>query len=277
MITKIQEGYWEQSGWSVVYERAIREDGSLFFPEKLTKEFLERARKTQGSYIFANQYLNEVIPLDQVVFKPQWKQYYDELPRHKHTFAFIDPAISQEDHADYTALNVVDVDSNGDWFVRISRRFKLNPTEIVELVFKIADQFKPMCIGIEDIAYQKALLYMVHERSKTLNKVVPVKGINSGNRISKQMKIMGLVPRFEWGKIKLARGLIDLEDELDQYPRSAHDDLLDSLSMIELIAVTPQKEIKKDDQPAINDADNYERWARRNFSRIQAQRQDSEE
>jgi len=36
--------------WSVVYERAIREDGSLLFPERLTQEFLDNARRTMGSF-----------------------------------------------------------------------------------------------------------------------------------------------------------------------------------------------------------------------------------
>jgi len=273
---KLKKGFYTANGWAVCYESAIKDDGSLFFPSRLSKEFLDKIRKTQGSYIFSNQYQNEVIPTEHCVFKPEWKVYWDELPKNKNTFAFIDPAISQEEHADYTALTVVDVDSNGDWFVRIARRFRMNPTEIVEMVFKIADQFKPMCIGIEDFAYQKALLYMVHEKSKMLKRVVPVKGINSGNQISKLTRILGLVPRFEWGKIKLARGLVDLEDELDKYPRSAHDDILDSLSNIELIAYAPQKEIDKNEQPNGTDAGKYEEWYRRNIGRIQAKKETEE-
>lgn len=43
--------------WNVVYRGAYNKDGSLFFPEKLSQDFLESAKRTMGSYIFANQYL----------------------------------------------------------------------------------------------------------------------------------------------------------------------------------------------------------------------------
>ena len=48
--------------WSLVYERAELTDGTLFFPDRLSREFLDDAKRTMGSYFYANQYLNEVIP-----------------------------------------------------------------------------------------------------------------------------------------------------------------------------------------------------------------------
>jgi len=123
--------------WSVVYERAIQRDGSLYFPERLTEEFLENAKRVMGSYMFSNQYFNEVIPEEDQVFKQAWVRYYKQLPELKNTFAFIDPAISQENSADYTALVIVDVDADDQWYVRLAKRFRINPTEIVSTIFKV--------------------------------------------------------------------------------------------------------------------------------------------
>ena len=50
--------------WDYIIEKAIRDDGSLLFPQKLTHKFLEEAKRTMGSYLYANQYLNEVILAD---------------------------------------------------------------------------------------------------------------------------------------------------------------------------------------------------------------------
>ena len=245
--------------WSVVYERAIQRDGSLYFPERLTEEFLENAKRVMGSYMFSNQYLNEVIPEEDQVFKQAWVRYYKQLPELKNTFAFIDPAISQENSADYTALVIVDVDADDQWYVRLAKRFRINPTEIVSTIFKVAEKFKPNVIGVEDVAYQKALLYMIQEEMKRRKVVIPVKGIRPDSNTSKNTRIGGLVPRFEWGRLFLAQGLEDLEMELFNFPRGAHDDLIDSLSYIERIAYTPIPERKKNEAPPPNHPD-YEKW-----------------
>ncbi len=272
---KVIEGHWQRNGWDVVYERAIRSDGTLFFPEKLTHEFLDRARRSQGSYIFANQYQNEIIPLDEQIFKPEWIKYYRELPAKNYTFAFVDPAISLENTADYTAVVVVQVDTDGTWYVPYAQRFRITPTGIIDLLFKVYDQWKPMCIGVEEVAYQKALLYMLDGEMKRQGKVIPVKGVRPGNDVSKEHRIMGLVPRFEWGRCFLKQGLVDLENELAQFPRAAHDDLLDALSSIETIAVVPSKGGVKDEQPSPANADEYEKWYRRNiFKQQQAKESD---
>lgn len=257
------------SGWESVYKQAIQSDGSLFFPERLSQEFLDQVKKTQGSYLFANQYQNELIPEDEQVFKPKWFRYWDQLPDRLYNFGFIDPAISQEEHADYTALTVVGVDCQGDWYLRHASRQKINPTKVVQLAFDVCREYDLRCLGIEDIAFQKALLYMIDSEMKARNVVIPVKGVPRGTDLSKEMRIMGLVPRFEWGRIYLKRGYADLETELLQFPRGSHDDLVDSLASIEQIAHKPQKEKIKDEQPNIADAAAYESWYRRQLEKRQ--------
>src|SRR6476659_3032760 len=101
----------KRSNWSVVYEEAVREDGSLFFPERLTHEFLEEARRKMGTYLFSNQYLNQIFPAEDQKFRKSWLKYYTVLPDVPlYNFAFIDPAISTEDGRDYTGIVVISVD-----------------------------------------------------------------------------------------------------------------------------------------------------------------------
>lgn len=246
--------------WEIVYEKAIRDDGSLFFPERLSREFLDNARKVMGSYLFANQYQNEIIPTDEIVFKPEWIRYYTELPKRKYTFAFVDPAISLEDTADYTGVIVVDVDTTNTWYVRVANRYRITPTQTVDLIFRIIKEYNPMCIGVESVAYQKALIYMIDVASRDKKVVAPIKEIKPDTDVSKEYRIMGLVPRFEWGRIFINRGLKDLEDELSSFPRAAHDDLIDSLSNIERIAVAPEVERLTEKPPNPSQGGEYEKW-----------------
>lgn len=262
--------------WSVVYERATRPDGSLFFPERLTPEFLQQARRTMGSYLFANQYQNEIIPEEEKRFKPHWLRYHREIPDNVNWFAFIDPAIGQKNHHDYTGLTIIAADSSGDWHLKIARRERLTPTEIVELCFKIADQFPMSGIGIESVAYQEALLYFVHQESQRRQKVLPIKGIPRSNQ-SKETRILGLVPRFEYGRITLAQGLTDFEDEYNSFPRGTHDDILDALASLEELVFYPAIQEKKLEKPHSPADPNYERWYRQSLVENGGERPEAED
>ncbi len=252
--------------WSVVYKSAILPDGTLFFPERLPKEFLDKQRRTLGSYFYANQYLNQVIPDDAKAFKKDWLRKIEKIPSYAYNFAFIDPAIGQKNHHDYTGIVVVSVDEQGDWYLRVANRYRLTPTQIVDKMFEIHDQWKTMGIGVEVVAYQEALLYLVDQETRKRNMILPVKGIRRSH-VSKQTRILGLVPRFEWNRLKIAQGLLDFEEEYATFPRGSHDDLLDALASIEEIAMVPPKEKEKQiERPNSPHDPNYERWVIRQYA-----------
>lgn len=243
-------------GWSIVYEKAIREDGSLFFPDRLNHEFLEKAKRTLGSMLFANQYLNEVFPADDAKFKREWFKHYDVLPNDRDmlTFAHIDPAISAEDGADYTGIAVVSVDSDHNWYLRLAKRERLNPTQIVDTLFNLQKIYGTNGIGVESVAYQKALIHLASERMQKTGDFVPMKEIKRGPKQNKQLRIMRLIPRMEWGKFYHHKSMNDFEKELLQFPRSAHDDISDAVSSLEEIVFYPTKEaVEYEPQPGSPD------------------------
>ncbi len=235
--------------WSITYKKAIQADGSLLFPERLTSAFLERAKRTMGSYIFANQYQNEIIPEGEQTFKKEWLRYFKEVPEKRLTFAFIDPAISEADTADYTGVVVISTDVEQNWYVRYATRTRMNPSAIIDTAFRIHEQFKTAIIGVEDVAFQKAIVHFAFEEMKRRGKQIPLLGVKRGHDKTKETRILSLVPRFEWGSIFLAQGLHDLELELAQFPRGAHDDLIDALCSLDSIVHYPAKEKKKDVTP----------------------------
>lgn len=248
-----------QHTWACVYDKAERDDGTLFFPERLTTEFLKEQKKVLGVYLYANQYQNEILPAGDQDFKQAWLKYFDTIPINHYTFAFVDPAISQQNTADYTAYVVVHVDSLGFWYVEAAKRQRINATDTISLLFEINERYKPMAIGLEIVAYQQSLLHFLDEEMRRRGVVIPVTGIRRGPEKSKEQRILSLVPRYEWGRILHTRGLDDLEDEYAKFPRSRHDDLLDALASIEDIAFLPTQENKEYEPKSLNDP-NYERW-----------------
>jgi predicted phage terminase large subunit-like protein len=255
--------------WRWVYKRAIQDDGSLLFPERLSKDFLDNARRTMGSYLFANQYQNEIIPDEEKNFKAQWLRVYRTIPEVTNRFAFIDPAIGQEKHHDYTAICVVDVDLDGHWYLRLANRYRLTPSQIVNKMFELHAQFNLKGMGVEQVAYQEALLYMVAEEMKKRQKTIPVTGITR-SKTSKNTRILALVPRFEWGRISISQGMVDFEDEYNSFPRGRHDDIMDSLASIEEIAYYPERPKEKILQkPHDPHSPQYEKWIIQNMVKRQ--------
>ena len=247
--------------WSVVYKSSGYKTGKLLFPERLTMKFLEEQRKLQGTYNFNNQYENEVIADEDKKFKQNWIKTYVHLPQEEelYHFAFIDPAIGQKEHHDFTAVVVIAVSYTGSWFVRVANRYRLTPSEIVEKMFQIQDVFDCKAIGIESVAYQEALIYLTVEEMQKRQRVIPLKDI-SRNKVSKQSRIVSLVPRYEWGNVYHNSGLKDLEDELLTFPRGKFDDIIDSLSSLEELVFYPIRKEIKHERPHSPADPNYERW-----------------
>ncbi len=246
--------------WSIVYKSAINPDGSLLFEEKLTHEFLEIQKKKLGSYMYSNQYLNIIVPEELQSFRKSWFKYYTTLPDRVYTFAMIDPAIGQKKTSDYTGIVVVSVDIDGNWYIRQARRERMTPTQIVDICFQIQTEYKTMGIGIECVAYQQALIYMLAEETRRRQIVLPIKEINPPTDRTKEARIRSLVPRYEWSRIFHLQGLYDLETELLTFPRGSHDDLCDALSSIEELVVYPEKERIEDVKPHSATDPRYESW-----------------
>jgi predicted phage terminase large subunit-like protein len=242
--------------WAIVYDSAEHDDGTFPFEKiGLDKEFLDHAKRTMGPYMYANQYLNETIPEGLQIFKREWFQYYHELPKILMTFAFIDPAIGMDDDNDFTATVVVSISTEMDWYVRLAKRDRMTPTEIVNSMFELQKQYKCDVMGIEDVAYQKALLYLLDEemRRRELaghsDAILPVFGIRPGNDETKAMRIKALVPRYYWRRVFHKPGLDDLEKEMLQFPRGKHDDIIDALAYIDRMASEPTAEAQHEEDP----------------------------
>lgn len=253
--------------WGIVYKSAIAKDGKLLFPQRLDSEFLRKAKRDMGSQFFANQYLNVTFPSEDAPFKREWFRYYEKLPvKDKFTFAYIDPAISTEDNSDFTGLVVLDVDASGRRYVRVAQRYKINPTKIIDLIFRVHKQFEPMLIGVESVAFQKAIHYFAAEEMRRRNVFPRLCEVKPETTKTKETKILGLVPLIEFGNYYFGEGLDDLETELLEFPKSKHDDLIDSLASIERIITIPSAK-KGEEHGTTHDPETDQHYIRRLLAR----------
>jgi predicted phage terminase large subunit-like protein len=230
--------------------------GDDFVPLWEGKFGLEGFRKLlreQGWYHFSAQYMNDPVPEDDATFKRSNFKYWDQdVLRGKtlNRFLLVDPAIAVTKDADFTGMIVVGVDPYGDVYILDIVRRKLAPSQIIDEIFRLRDNWQLIDVGIEMVAYQKALAYALKEDPRYQKRPFHVSELKPNER-TKDQRIKGLQPLYENGKIwhnKYHPNNIYLEDELVRFPRSSHDDLIDPLSYL-LDLAFPAKEVAKNKGP----------------------------
>ena len=259
----------ERHRFNVFKRGALNEDGSLFYPEKLTKGFLEDQRISLGSYLYSCQYLNDPIDEDTAHFKKSWIKFYEVtnngfykpseiaeasgIPQ-KNTYytlgqmnisMTIDPS-SGVSH-DYTGITVTAMDPDNRVFVLEAFRKKLNPPALMNLIFEYNKKYPNLKMGIETAAMQVTLKYMLHSEMERREDYFYIKQFETTYAKSKEERIKSLTWKFEFGTIFLLPEHDDLIDEIIRFPVGNFDDIIDSLAYQPELWTVPSLEI--DDSP----------------------------
>lgn len=215
-------------------ETFIREaedsEGNLLMPEVLNREFLDQQLKTQGSYIYSCQYLNNPQSSGLNCFKKEHIQYYKEAPNNLVYFLTIDPAISLKAESDYTGFILNGVDYYGNWYIVEAIQERVEPSDLINKVFEINQKYSPiMCIGMEKFALEKVLKKNLEEAMMRRKIFIPIKDLPTNTRVSKEARIRALQPVFEQKRIFIKKEHKELENQILYFPQIKFDDLLDAL------------------------------------------------
>jgi phage terminase large subunit-like protein len=226
------------NGFDVYLRKAI-EHGGVIFPEKFSagpeegKTDIYSLKQSQGSFHFSAQYLNDPIDDDAIEFKRNWILFYDpaELPREGDDMLFVDPAFSDKQQADFSGLVLTRVTELNVVHVMEALKLKLNPKQLIDEIFRLHTVCPTIRVTyIETVAAQIVLINLLKEEMIKRNRFFTLEEFQPNTREKKSMRIRGLIPRFASGGIKLRAGLSQLRDELLEFPRNTHDDLIDALS-----------------------------------------------
>lgn len=227
------------SGWygDRVYTREATEDGRPIY-SFFTLKALHKIKQRMGAKQYASQYENRPISSTEQIFSPPFQEY-ELLPPGKYNYYMtVDPAATVEKWSDDTAIVVCAVDELQTMFVIDAYGYKRPPNEIAQIIVQKIARYGVKKVGIE-YGLQSALKYIIdikiqeYERTHNLRlNTIFEKINNSGLRISKadriNKSIAGLVRE---GKIILHRDLVDLKQQMEYFPQSTHDDIVDALAM----------------------------------------------
>jgi len=232
------------------------EGGELLMPTKFTREHLEKLINEKGLAEFSSQYMNDPVPKEDSIFKWDWKYYEEDDMRDKEVThfiscdpAFFDPASKTRD-LDYTAFVVVAVDADNNWWIRDIVRERMQPKEILDMIFELDAFWKPKTFAIESVAYQKILAYMARSMMRERNQFIPITELKHAgmHAKSKTDRIQALEPRYAVGSIfhgRNVRHMPTLETELRRFPRAKTDDIADALAGVLEIANPPRNREKR--------------------------------
>jgi hypothetical protein len=225
--------------WDIVEFKAIAEEddmyrkkGEALWQQKYSIDWLTQQKKDIGSFEFSSLYQQTPLDLEHAEFKrDKFKYITRESLNKKHTQAFltIDTAVSKNASADYTGMIDNFVDSQQNWHISATKK-KIDASELVNILFDKHKVNNYLQIGIEDtILYQAIYPFLQQEQIKrqVFLPIFPLKH----NQVAKEIRIRGLLPRYEAGVIYHIEGECeDLESELIRFPKSTHDDLSDALA-----------------------------------------------
>lgn len=229
----------EQDGdeWEVIKIPAISEEGESFWPDKFSVEDLRDVRAKLGDYFFESQYQQNPINLGGGAFKTDYFQYYTQeelqaidLSRFR-LYTFLDPAISQKETADNTAIVTIAKNPRGnDLYVLECKAGRWEPDETIRELFATVRHWGVKHVGIEAVQYQKMLALEIRKQMRIRDQFFVLDEITPMGEKNARM-LTTLQPRYATSSILHPQaGAEELELELLKFPNGKHDDRMDALS-----------------------------------------------
>ena len=240
------------------------DENQYLFPQRLGKDVLEGLQRDMGPYSYSGQYMQHPAPVGGGEFKQHWIMHYNNLSpnfsaKGMNVFIMVDPASGKkqkldkakgykEIDQDYTAMMVVGLHTDKNYYLLDMVRDRLNPTQRIDTLIKMHMKWlklsgKSPRVVYEDYGMQSDTYYI----NKAMNDInyrfsfTPV-----GGRMLKEDRIRRLIPLFENRRIFLPRRCfyttvegerIELikeliENEMLTFPVAKHDDMLDAFARL---------------------------------------------
>lgn len=195
----------------------------------MSQDILIQKKKEAGEWLWACNYLNRPLAgRDAVRFKREWFEFYDKEPEMMNVAITVDLAISDKSTADRTALVVSGVTPEHHLYVLAAHAGRWTPHETVDRIFDLAAVWHPCYVGIESVAWQKAMLFIMDREMRLRNFPVPLRELKPDGR--KERRAWPLSNYAERYHIKVKESHKELIEEFVSFPVGRHDDFVDALA-----------------------------------------------
>lgn len=219
-------------------DEEYRKIGEALWADHFTLDHLEKTKRDLGSYEWSSLYQQNPIDEENQEFKKEWIKSitWEEVERmNTRRFLTVDTAVSQSASADFTGIVRNFVNQENKWHL-IAYKAKINPHELIQTLFTLHAKDNYEKIGVEKTIYLQAIKPFLDEEMRKRNVFLPIFELDH-QQTHKETRIRSLIPRYQSGSIyHIERQCNDLEDEMLRFPKSSHDDVIDSLAYQSQIA-----------------------------------------
>lgn len=230
-------------------------------PVFLSREELDKKRRVQGPYVFACQMLLNPVADETQGFKREWLSFHKGSDGNGlNVYLVVDPASEKKKNSDYTAMCVIGLGRDNNYYLLDVVRDRLNLLERADELFRLHRKWRPFKVGYEKYGMQADIDH-VKERMRRDNYHFNI--VELGGQIAKNDRIRRLIPAFSNKRWYLPDHLfktnyegrtqdlieIFINEEYLAFPVPVHDDLLDCIARIhdeDLLTTWPRIEEKSD-------------------------------
>jgi phage terminase large subunit-like protein len=214
-------------------------------PVLFTRERIAEKRRDMGPYTFGSQLLLDPTFDRGQAFLDEWLRNYEAGGDYSrmNKYLLVDPANSKKKTSDYTAMAVIGLGEDENYYLLDAVRDRLSLTERGDKLFALHKKWRPTRVGYERYGVQADVEYF-KERMREQNYRFEI--VELGGPLAKNDRIRRLIPIFEAGRFYLPYVLnrinyegerVDLvkafvEEEYRAFPVAQHDDLFDVISRI---------------------------------------------
>lgn len=203
-------------------------------PKITLQERRENMTSELGANYYSAQFLQDPVDIENAEFKREYFRYFKETDLHDKslkTILAVDPALSEKQSADKSAISVISVDEEGNFYRRASFAGRVNPDILIEKIFQIQSAFNCPVV-IEDVAFQRVFIENVRKMmavKKIFFEIRPIKP--RGNKEVRISTTLGHLYKaykiFHLENDKFS----EFEEELTRFPKGRHDDEIDAMEM----------------------------------------------
>lgn len=222
------------------------------WPERFTGEQINKLKEDVGSYVFSCQFMNNPLPDEEAIFKYSDINQIDEflVPQNLVHFISADIAVEDTEDGDWWVITVAGFDSRGEMYVLEIIRDKLVTSTFLAHIAALTKKWNPIRVGIETVAFQNTLLKVYKEHTRKTGVNIPWMELKRTKK-SKRARILALQPRVERGDFNVVEDIKNVDwliEEMTTYPRSPHDDILDTLADLEAMYYAAPEDSKTVEQ-----------------------------
>lgn len=250
-----------EDGWRVVTYPAVIEDEEDIENDYLNRDLNESLIPGLHSYDKLMRLKENMQPRDWYSmyqqkpkgsngdeFTEEMLQRYDTDPwsvsQNSNVYIIVDPANSKDKNSDYTAMVVIGVGFDGNYYILDMIRDRLDLSERADALIDLHRTWRPLAVGYESYGAQADIQHIEYIQNQQ-NYRFAITKLNS-TKLKKEERIRRLVPDMNQGrwyaphnleKYNVLQEQYDplkamIEEEMVTFPVGKHDDAIDAVARI---------------------------------------------